>query len=250
MTKTIVDCVDIMRLAISRRNQNDPDSTFDTLAGYCDDFSTLFMPNEVHLFENCGTLEFFIQEGVDTYTWDEIGFTAGFVNMSMSAFITNMDNTLNTNELAIYFDPFEFYSYWYIFDVTKLIPGMPSDMLFYGENEANPSDPDLIPDPTRPNTVVFRTVPDREYKVRIYSYKTNTSLLPYQDEDDVTVNPPLAFDYWYRFIAYGAALNYASDYNYSQEALASIQRSFNKEKKLLLTRTHNQRKFGRAFPRI
>jgi hypothetical protein len=56
--------------------------------------------------------------------------------------------------------------------------------------------------------------------------------------------------YWMRYIAYGAALDYARDYRFENESFAMIEKNFAHQRKLVLTRTHNQVKVQRAYPRF
>jgi len=53
-----------------------------------------------------------------------------------------------------------------------------------------------------------------------------------------------------RYLAYGAALNYARDYRFEANALNQLKVEFAHERKLLLTRTFNQAKLSRAMPRF
>jgi len=91
--------------------------------------------------------------------------------------------------------------------------------------------------------MVFRTIPDTSYDVMIYGYKEHAGF------GDVG-NPSLPFDHWMRYLAYGAALNYARDYRFESNALNQLKAEFAHERKLLLTRTHNQRKLSRCKPRF
>lgn len=60
----------------------------------------------------------------------------------------------------------------------------------------------------------------------------------------------MPYDYWMRYIAYGAALNYARDYRFDAEAKNQLKADFSHERKLLLTRTFNQAKLSRCKPRF
>ena len=63
-------------------------------------------------------------------------------------------------------------------------------------------------------------------------------------------DPAIPFDYWLRYLAYLAALNYVRDFNFAQDKVVMVQQGYARERKLLLTRTHNQRKISRGFPRF
>jgi|GEM_PF-1331002 len=235
MARFLSDSLRIMRLAVSRRNENDPDSSDDTMVQYIQDFVNLTMSDDVKLFEQFGTLQFEIDETNTTgvYTFNDVGADAQFVNISQEAFISLTDppnGSISWNQLWIYQDPGEFFFEWGVNNTDILIPGYPTMMLYYG------------------NQFTFRTIPNTSYTVTIYGYKE----VPEFDTSDPSApyDVPLPYDYWLRYIAYGAAANYVRDYNYSQESRALVQRDFAHERKLLLTRTHNQRKLQRAFPRF
>lgn len=228
MTQFVSDSLRIMRLAIGRRNENDPDSSDGVLRQYLNDFINLTMTEDVKIFEQYGTLEFSIDENVTdgVYTFNDVGASSNFSEISTEGFITLTDppeESVSWNRLAIYFDPGIFYNRWGVNNSDILIPGFPTEMLYYGTE------------------LVFRTIPNTSYNVVIYGYKV---IPEFSSEGD----PALPQDYWMRYLAYGAAANYARDYRYEREALSGIERSYARERKLMLTRVHNQRKHGRAQP--
>lgn len=229
MVRTVQDTLDLMRVIIGKRNENDPDSNDDLLLRYLNDFVSLSMPNDTKLFESFGTLSFTIDETNTTgvYTMNDVGAAFDFINLSQEAYISLLDpvnNSISWNQLPIYQDPGEFFSIWGINNDEILIPGYPTMMLYYG------------------NEFTFRTIPQTSYLVKIYGYKKNF--------DFPSPDVPLDFDYWLRYIAYGAAVNYVRDYRYSQEARGMIEATFKSERILQLTHTHNQIKMGRSLPRF
>jgi len=228
MAQFVSDSLRVMRLAIGRRNQNDPDSDDATLFRYLQDFINLTMSDDVKIFEQFGTLSFTIDESNTTgvYTFNEVGASDQFTNISQEAFISLLDppkGSISWNQLWIYQDPGAFYGLWGINNEDILIPGYPTQMLYYG------------------NQMVFRTIPNTAYLVQIYGYK----IVPeFSSEGD----PALPYDYWMRYLAYGAAKEYATDYQYDDQKQAKIDKSFARQRKLLLTRTHNQIKMVRGYP--
>ena len=230
MAQFVSDCIRTMRLAIGRRNENDPDSNDTTLFRYLNDFVNLTMSDDVKVFEQFGTLSFTIDETNTTgvYTFNDVGADASFTNISQEGFISLLnppDGSISWNQLWIYQDPGQFYSTWGINNTDVLIPGYPTEVLYYG------------------NEMVFRTIPNTSYLVQIYGYK----IVPeFSSEGD----PAIPHDYWMRYLAYGAAMNYARDYRFEGDKLALLQSGFSHERKQLLTRTHNQIKRQRAFPRF
>lgn len=228
MTRTVNDALTIMRLAISRRNANDPDSSDETLLRYLNDFVSLTMGDEVKLFEQFGTLTFNIDETVTdgVYTFNEVGATSDFVNISGNGFISITNPPANSSSwtpLAIYQDPGEFFGYWGVENTDVLAVGQPTAMLYYG------------------NEFTFRTIADTDYTVTLYGYKKHTDF-------SIVGDPPLDFDYWLRFLAYGAAVNYAMDYRFADNILASLKASYGRERRLMLTHTHNTIKHTRGIP--
>lgn len=228
MTRFVQDGLDLMRVALGRRNENDPDSSDELFLRYFNDFISLKMPNDTKLFESFGTLSFVIDETNPTgvYTFNDVGATHDFMNISQEAYISLLDpvnNSVSWNMLPIYQDPGEFFAIWGINNDEILIPGYPTAMLFYG------------------NEFTFRTIPQTSYLIKIFGYKKN---FDYPSPDE-----PLQFDYWLRYAAYGAAVSYARDYRYEPQARQLIEATFKSERKEMLTRTHNQIKMSRCLPR-
>ena len=117
MARTVQDVLDIFRIVIGRRNENDPDSSDELLLRYLNDFVSLQMPNDTKLFENFGTLSFTIDETNTTgvYTFNDVGADTDFINLSQEAYISLLDpvnNSVSWNQLPIYQDPGEFFAIW------------------------------------------------------------------------------------------------------------------------------------------
>lgn len=228
-TRFVQDALDLMRIIVGRRNANDPDSSDNLFFKYLNDFVSLTMPNDTKLFESFGTLTFTIDDSNTTgvYTFNDVGADFQFMNISQEAYISLLDpvnNSVSWNYLPIYQDPGEFYAIWGINNDEILIPGYPTGLLYYG------------------NELVFRTIPNTAYLVKIYGYKKNANYPSF--------DTPLQYDYWLRYIAYGAALNYARDYRYEASARSLIEATFKSERKQQLAHTHNQIKMARAMPRF
>lgn len=229
MSRSVHDALVIMRTALGRLNENDPQASDQILLRYLNDFYSLIMPNDTKLFERFGTLSFTIDESnpTATYTFNEVGASEQFINISQEAFISFLDpvgSSYSWNRLAIFQDPGEFYDIWGINNEDILVRGYPTMMLYYG------------------NEMVFRTIPNRPYLIKIYGYIKN------DDFPDPDVNLP--FDYWLRYLAYGGAVNYARDHRYDANARASIEATFKSERKQMLNHTHNQIKQSRPLPRF
>ena len=229
MTRSAQDVLTIMRTALGRTNANDPASSDDLLMRYLNDFVSLTMGDDIKMFEQFGTLSFTIDESNTTgvYTFNEVGADSDFVNISQEAFISLLDpvnNSVSWNWLPIYQDPGEFFAIWGINNDEILIPGYTTNLLYYV------------------NEFTFRTIPNTSYLIKIYGYKKHPE---FATPDDV-----LDFDYHMRYYAYGACLNYAQDFRYAPDVMAGIEKGYKREKKLMLTHTHNQIKMSRSMPRF
>jgi len=226
-TRTVLDVISIMRKAISRQNENDPASTNATLLSYVNDFVSLSMPSDIRVPEKFGTLSFTIDETVTdgVYTFNDVGLTVDFMDISNSSFISEYDpvnESTTWNSLTVYVDPKQFYDRWGINNIEVLTAGFPTEVLFYG------------------NEFVFRTIPDTTYLINMYGYKKNANYESSSDNID--------YDYWLRYLAYGAALNYAHDYNFSVSKLALIEKGYLREKTRLFSNVHNRIKHSRCSP--
>jgi len=230
MASELSDILALMRRQLGRNNPNDIDSNDNTLTAYINYFINSTMSDDVKLFENFGTMTFTINETNTTgvYTFNDVGASSEFVNISQEAFISLLDpvnNSVSWNRLPIYQDPGEFFRIWGINNDEILIPGYPTMMLYYGDE------------------FTFRTIPETSYQVRIYGYKRIAAL-------DTAGDPALPFSYWLRYVATGASYNYAMDYRYDPATLAQISKNHSRERKLMLTHTHNQIKMSRAEPKF
>jgi hypothetical protein len=233
MAQFVSDCLRTMALVLGRRNQNDEDSSTSIFLQYLNDFITLSMSHDIRLLEQFATMQFTI--GVipvgstpGLYNISDLGLDSTFVSIGNEAMISIKDtvgSSTSWSRLEVYMDPSIFFNKWGINNEDILTPGYPQDMLFYQ------------------NQLIFRPVPDKDYLVQIYSYKRSGAF-------DSAGNPELQFDYMMRYYAYGAALNYARDFRYGQEALKNIYDGYTYERKLLLTRQHNQIKINQAIPRF
>ena len=234
MTRTVTDVLTIMRRAIGRRNVNDPESTDEVLLDYVNDFYSLEMCNDTKLFESFGTVTFTIDENgpnndgdnTGVYNIDNIVADNNFINIVQQGFITltsQADGSTSWNELELYQNPNRFFGRWGVNNTDVLTPGYPTDLLFYG------------------NDFTFRTIPNTSYTVILYAYIKN---------DDLISTDSLPYDWWLRYVAYGGARQYCTDYRLSNETQANVQREFNRQKTLMLTRTHNQAKKSRGAPKF
>ena len=216
-SRLVSDVLNIMRRAIMRRNTNNSDTNDAMLLSYLNDFVSLKAPNDMRIVEDFGTLSFTIDDTTTdgVYTFNDVGASSDFMTISNEAFISLLDpvsESYSWQPLEIYRDPGEFFSYWGINNEDVITTGYPSEMLFYG------------------NEMTFRTIPDDEYIVKIYGYKKRNNF------DSTSEQIP--YDYLLRYWAYGAALDYARDFNYSADKLAMLERIFRSEKNNIMFDIH------------
>jgi len=225
----VSDVIRIMQLAIGRPNSNDPASSQSTLIKYINDFKCLFMPDDVKLIENYGTLSFVIDDTNTTGVYDvsEVDPTGIFVNYNIEAFISLTEpenNSVSWNFLPIFYDPGQFFSIWGINNEEILVKGYPTMMLYYGDQ------------------FTFRTIQDKSYTINMYGYKSTAEFK--------VPNDPLEYSYWVRYLAYGAACDYARDFRYEPSVKRELQSDFSHYRKYLMARAHNTIKLGRCLPRF
>lgn len=230
MARFVSDCTTIIRRIIGRRNANDADSTDAIILDYLNDFINLTMSDDVKVFEQYGTLEFSIDANTTdgVYTFNDVGASNDFTNITTTGLISlsaPADESVSWNTLWIYENPEVFYQRWGVNNVDILTTGYPTEMLYYGDE------------------MVFRTIPNDTYKVYLFGYKII-------DEFSSDGDPELPQAYWLRYLAYGAALNYARDFRYEQSTLSQIERGFKRERALVMTRAHNQIKTKQAYPKF
>jgi hypothetical protein len=99
------------------------------------------------------------------------------------------------------------------------------------------------------NEFTFRTIPNTSYLIKIYGYKKNGNY-PLTDDGDPNYYQDIQYDYWLRYLAYGAVCNYARDYRFEGATLSSLISNFAHERKLMLAHAHNQIKMSRCMPRF
>jgi len=226
-SRLVSDVLSIMRKALMRRNTNNTDTNDDMLLSYLNDFISLKAPNDVRMVEDFATLSFTIDDTTTdgVYTFNDVGATSDFMTISNEAYISILDpvgESYSWQDLTIYRDPGEFFSYWGINNEDVITTGFPSEMLFYG------------------NEMTFRTIPDDSYIVKIYGYKKRNDFSDTSEE--------IPYDYWLRYLAYGSALDYARDYNYSADKLGMLEKIFRSEKNNIMFNIHNNVKMSRGKP--
>ena len=240
--RTANDIIRIMRIALGRRNENDPDSNDSIMITCLNDFIQLEMSDDLRIVENFSTLSFTIDENTTNgvYTFEEIyGANQEMVSLSNECYISlydPVDNSVSWNRLPIWRDPGEFYSMWGINNDETLIRGYPTNLLIYG------------------NEFVFRTLPNTTYLVKIYGYKQITDFPTTTDETtgvtELEGNPVVPYAYWTYYLAYGAAMIYARMFRYASDVKAELERDYKHYRTQIMKHSHNFVKMSRAMPRF
>jgi len=203
MAKTLSDVAAIVRKVTARTDQSIGDQT---IYGYIQDFYQLEMGQEIRLFDAHSWYEFATVASTDTYA---INPTAtGYSLLLEPAYI-------DSYRIDFHVDPAVFYSKWP--DTQTYTEQRPTDVLYYN------------------NELIFRAPPDDVYDVKIDAYKINTALFAVTG----TGSEEIAEDYWWRYIAYGAALDMLADGG-EFDKYAQVAPIFEKYKSMVNARTYSQ----------
>lgn len=208
MQKSVSDALTILRQLTSRNDNSDPQWTDDIMIGYLNDFSQGIMSMELPLIEKRGFYTFSTVANQDTYTYP----VETYVLLQPPVYVDG-------DEANWYQDPDRFYSKWQL-GVTYTAT-QPTDILLYNDQ------------------LILRAPPDDVYEINIDSYQVND---PFDDESDM-----LEQGYWWRYIAYGAALDILSDYN-EDEHYASVFPRFQRYKNMIKGRRSRQLMNQRSEP--
>lgn len=211
MAKNGADIITILRNVTGRIDSNDPLFTDAIMLNYVNDFLNLEMPQEIRIYENKTWWEFDIdQNDPDPYpvSLELLGFTT----LGPPAYVDGFD-------LWWYQSPAVFFAKWP--ETQTYTPQRPQDVLFYN------------------NELVFRGPPDQQYSVKIQAYKVEIELSTTASEIDN--------GYFWRYAAYGAALDIFSDYG-EMEKYEQIMPAFMRYKSMVYARTNQQLMSQRTYP--
>jgi len=216
MPKTVQDVLTIFRNVTGRTDIQDPMFTDEIMIGYLNDFYQLIMGQEVRLFENKSWYEFNMTIGQSDYDVD----TQATASTSTSGTsILRPPAYADGYWIAWYQDPKIFFNIWpetQVYDQAR-----PTYVLYYDRK------------------LIFRQPPDQAYHIKIANYTINPAIN--------NVGGEIAQDYWFRYIAYGAAIDLLNDYNELDRA-NNLMGAFNRYKNLVQARTYTQNTEQRAAP--
>lgn len=207
------DVIDILRNVTGRVDSSDPLFTNTIMLRYLNDFIVQQSSIDVRLFKNYNWWEFSIDPAsLDPYPVDLQ--TLKFSTISDPAYISGpgFPSDLQPSSLRLQWfqDPGQFYAKWPPFQFFQL--QRPTDVLYFN------------------NELTFRGPCDQEYRIKIQVYHEE---LVFQE------NSQIPFDYLYRYIAYGTALDIFSDYG-EMDKYNEIFPVFRKYRGLVEARTWQQ----------
>lgn len=226
---------DIMRRVIARRNETDSLSDANELQSYIGEMIRDIMPQEVKNFENFDVYDFTTVSGQYSYTFNQSDTSAleGGAGQDLTSALGDGQDETQSNEfenigpvafsdnqlMRWYQDPVIFYDTWgFIDDVDSEQTAQPIDILFHN------------------NRFEVRPIPDGAYKIRIPGFRRNNDFTNASSSDLIPEN------YWGRYIAYAAALDYMYDFGYDPERIKVVESRYRHYKGLVLNRSHNQAK--------
>ena len=231
---------DIMRRVIARRNATDDLSSDNEIQTYVGEFIRDLMPQEIKNFEN-----------FDIYDFNTVADTEGYTfNTDNSAQPTLGDGSdLNGNifenigpiaysdeqKMIWYQDPTIFFDKWgFDTNVTTVQTAQPIDILFYNDQ------------------FTLKPRPDNAYRIRIFGFKRNPDVTDASSADSIQAESLniIPENYWGRYVAYGASLDYMYDFAYDKARIDVVEGRYKHYKALVHSRTFNQFKQNTAIPRF
>lgn len=203
MAKTIGDIKNIIRKVTGRTDQSVGDQT---IYDYIQDFYQLEMGEEVRLFDMKSWYEFTLT--ASEYQYDADPDTTGYNLLTNPVYVDGY-------RVNFYVDPILFYAKWP--ETQTYTEQRSTDVLYYN------------------NELIFMPTPDDAYEVKIAAYSVNTALF----SESASGSETIAEDYWWRYIAYGAALDILADGG-EFEKYAQLMPIFERYKAMLNGRTYSQ----------
>lgn len=203
MSKTLSQVRDIVKKVTGRTDQSVSD---DTIYDYIEDFYMLIMGQEMRIFDRRSFYEFDTAASTDEYPIDLP--TIGYSILEDPVWIDGF-------RINFYTDPLIFFSKWP--ETQDYTEQRPTDVLWYG------------------GKLTFRSIPDAVYSVKIKAYIINAGF------GDKSGSENIAEDFWFRYLAYGAAIDLLSDSG-EFEKVAQIIPLFERYKGIVNSRTYTQLK--------
>ena len=220
--RSFSDVLTIMRRVIGEQDGNDPDATAAILEQYVIDFYELEVSQEAELHDLWSYWDFSTVINQDEYTFKDQGFS--FVDPV--AYLTDSNNA--TTQMTFWTDPGMFFSI-HPLDDTVQTAGRPSDYLLYNDK------------------VTLRPKPDQIYSIKIKAYKELA--VPVDGNGDFVTGSDIDQNYYLRWIAYGAAVDYLADHG-QHEMLGTVKQLYNSYRAMVMKRTSKQKRSQRPIPAL
>ena len=216
MAKFAGDSLEIMKKVIGANDGSDPEASTAVLLGYITDFFNLIMPQDVKLFDNWKFMQFDTIAGQGDYPLEAAPLPLDmFVNFVPPVFVDNQ-------EIDYFQNVGTFFNRWNI-DDNDQPEGRPTEILFHDR------------------TLFLRSIPDKEYTVRLLGYIQGPEL--------TAENIELPDDYVWRYVAYGAAIDWLGDHG-RFEQIQNVFPIFDRYRDLVLSRTAIQTMTQRPRPAL
>jgi hypothetical protein len=210
MSKTLSDLTTIVRKVTGRIDQSISDGT---IFDYISDFYSLEFGQETRLFDQQGFYEFTTTASTDEYSidMDAADPPGEGEEREIKYSIFKEPVWVDGYRVNFYTDPTIFFAKWP--ETQTYTEQRPTDVLWYN------------------NILTFRASPDDAYSVKITAYELNNKLTQSSDV--------ISEDYWFRYIAYGAALDLLADSG-EFEKYAQVMPVFERYKSMVNARTYTQ----------
>jgi len=232
--------LEIMRRVIGRRNATDTLSSDTELQEYVGEFMRDLMPQEIKNFENFATYEFDTVADTEQYTFNNDNSAQpslgdgsdinGYVFENIGPIAYSDEQKMNW-----YQDPADFYGKWgFDTDVTTVQTSQPTDILLHNDR------------------FTLKPQPDDAYRIRIFGFRRNLDDTDASSADTIQAasGNDIPENYWGRYIAYGAALDYMYDFGYDANRIQLVEGRYKRYKALVHSRTFNQFKQNTPIQRF
>ena len=222
MPKTGAEIINIVRNVTGRVDASDPLFTDTIMLGYVNDFLNLEMPQDARLFENKTFWEFSLTPtSPDPFPVDLAALGYSTIGPPAYVWVDSGVTPTQITRFALYWyqDPAVFYSKWP--QVVGATPQRPQDVLYYN------------------NELTFRGPPDQTYTIQIQANMIEATLASPGDE--------ITNSYFWRYVAYGAALDIFSDYG-ETDKYNQIYPAYMRYRSMMYARTNQQYQNQRTYP--
>ncbi len=231
---------DIMRRVIGRRNETDDLSTNNEFQTYIGEFIRDLMPQEIKNFQNFDIYDFNTVNNFEQYTFnsDNSNDTTLGDGSDLDGNIFDVIGPIAFSDETLmnwFTDPGLFHSRWgFDTDVDPVPTAQPTDILFHNDR------------------FTLKPRPDDAYRIRIFGCKINFDETDASGADTIQASSgnDIPENYWGRYVAYGASLDYMYDFGYDFDRIQVVEKRYKHYKALVHGRTFNMFKSNTAIQRF